>query len=149
MRDFIAEREKCDALVVALNIEGERKLPARYELALFRIIQEALNNVVKHARTNQASVTLHFGEDTITLLIEDQGQGFNCQSQHSDINALTQSGQGMPTYGLTSMRERAELLEGTFQIESSPGLGTRIAVHVPNPTLLRSDFHDRYISATN
>ncbi len=149
VRDFIAEREKCDALVVALNIEGERKLPARYELALFRIIQEALNNVVKHARINQASVTLHFGVDSITLLVEDQGQGFNCQTQLSDIDASTQSGQGMPTFGLTSMRERAELLEGTFQIESSPGLGTRITVQVPNPTFLRSDFHDRYTSATN
>jgi signal transduction histidine kinase len=144
VRDFIAEREKCDALVVELNIEGERKLPARYELALFRIIQEALNNVVKHARINQASVTLRFGVDSIILIVQDQGHGFNCQTQLSNINATTRSGLGMPTFGLTSMRERAELLEGTFQIESSPGSGTRITVQVPNPTSMRSDFHDRY-----
>ncbi len=123
VRELITEREKCDALAVKLNIEGERKLPARYELALFRIIQEALNNVVKHARCNQASVTLRFGVDLILLSVEDHGQGFNCQTQLSDINTSTPSGQRLPTFGLTSMRERAELLEGTFQIEFQSRVG--------------------------
>jgi signal transduction histidine kinase len=132
VRELIKEREKCDALHVALQIEGERSLPARYELALFRIIQEALNNVVKHAHVSSAVVTLRLMEDSVLLTVEDQGVGFDCQSRFSGVSYPARPGQSMPTLGLTSMRERAELLGGDFEIESKPGSGTRIRVLVPD-----------------
>lgn len=132
VQDYISEREQCDDLHVALNIEGDRKLPVRYELALFRIIQEALNNVVKHARVNTAWVDLHFNEDAILLSIEDHGAGFDNQVQIDEMKSSHETGHRMPTLGLISMRERAELIGGSFEIQSSPGAGTRILVKVPN-----------------
>jgi signal transduction histidine kinase len=132
VRDLISEWEKCGELSVTLNVEDHKKLPARYELALFRIIQEALNNVVKHARTNTATVTLRFEDNSVQLLVEDKGVGFDYNAHFGTKNySSARTEPGMPTLGLTSMRERAELLGGCFQIESRPGSGTRILVHFP------------------
>jgi signal transduction histidine kinase len=131
VRDLINERKKCDALLVSLQVEGESKLPARHELALFRIIQEALNNVVKHAQTNRATVILRFVDDSVKLRVEDQGVGFDCPDRAVKTKTTTQPEKSLPSLGLTSMRERAELLGGSFKIESKPGSGTRIEVQVP------------------
>lgn len=116
LRDLAAELEERDGLRVALHVEGVRRLPARHELALFRIVQEALNNVTKHAGTDAATVTLRFRDDRCLLEVEDRGLGF-------DPDQLVE---GLPTLGLTSMRERIELLGGTLKVESAPGKGTRI-----------------------
>jgi signal transduction histidine kinase len=121
VRELAAEREKRDGLQVVLRLEGEQSLPARHELALFRVIQEALNNVIKHARTDSAEVTLCFGGDSVALVVEDGGMGFD----------PTRLSRALPTLGLTSMRERVELLGGTFAIESAPGAGTRVRARVP------------------
>ncbi len=122
LRDLVTEREKRDGLHVSLQVTGEQRLPSRYELALFRIIQEALNNVIKHAHTGHATVHLSFGEQSLQLCVEDLGVGFDPSQLVRDL----------PTLGLTSMRERAELLGATLTIESRPGAGTRIRVDVPN-----------------
>jgi signal transduction histidine kinase len=120
LHNFIAERERRDGLKVDLRVTEVRELPARYDLALYRIIQEALNNVVKHANTDTATVTLRLGKTSILVMIEDEGVGFDPHSIRK----------GMTTLGLTSMRERAELLGGTFRLESQPGVGTRIVVEI-------------------
>jgi signal transduction histidine kinase len=121
LRDLAAELGKRDGLQVALHVEGEKRLPARHELALFRIVQEALNNVIKHARTGSATVRLRFVDDSVLLDVEDQGIGFDAE----------RLGRGLPTLGLTGMRERIELLGGTFRVESAPGAGTRVRAKVP------------------
>ncbi len=118
LRRHIAERQNQDGLTVALHVEGERRLPPETEEALFRIVQEALNNVAKHAQTDQAEVTLRLRDESASLLIEDRGMGFELASADSQTSHL----------GLTSMRERAKMLGATFAVESQPGAGTRIRV---------------------
>jgi signal transduction histidine kinase len=121
LRQHVVERQNRDGLTAALHVEGEKRLPPEYEAALFRIVQEALNNVVKHAQTDQAKVTLHMTGQAISLVIEDHGVGFDPASVGSNTSRI----------GLTSMRERAETLGGAFTLESQPGAGARIKVEIP------------------
>jgi signal transduction histidine kinase len=94
-------------------------LPLQVGLSLFRVLQEALNNSIKHSGVKRIEVQLR--EDSeIHLLISDLGRGF-------DVEAASQ-GKGL---GLTSMRERARLVNGTISIESKPRGGTTIHVRVP------------------
>jgi signal transduction histidine kinase len=94
--------------------------PEDVSLCLFRIVQEALSNVVKHSAAQEARVTLTGSADRIDLRIEDSGMGFDPQSS-----------QGTVTLGLISMRARVRLVGGQFSIESEPSSGTRIHVKVP------------------
>jgi len=125
LRRHVDERGNQDGLTVALNLEGyvedDTRLPPETEEALFRIVQEALNNVVKHAQTDQAEVRLHLSDELVTLLIEDSGVGFD--PAHVKL--------GTSHLGLTSMRERVKALGGRLEIESQPGAGTHIKVEVP------------------
>ncbi|MBN1316600.1 MAG: GAF domain-containing sensor histidine kinase [Anaerolineales bacterium] len=120
VRDLVAERSERDGIEIELHIEGEKKLPSRYELGLYRIVQEALNNIIKHANTNSARVVIIFQDDTIELMVQDRGVGFD----------PAQLEQESATLGLTSMRERVELLGGKLSIESAPGEGTCIKARV-------------------
>jgi signal transduction histidine kinase len=125
LRRHIAERRERDGLTVALSLEGyaeeDRRLPPEAEEALFRIVQEALNNVVKHAQTDRAEVRLRLRDEAVSLLVEDPGVGFDPTGVISGASHL----------GLTSIRERVMALRGTLDIESRPGSGTRIRVEVP------------------
>jgi PAS domain S-box-containing protein len=97
-------------------------IPTDVTLSLFRIVQESLRNVVKHAKTTQAKVELSYCGDAIDLCISDSGAGFHCDS--------AQRNGGL---GLISMRERLRLIGGHFAVESEPSQGTRIRVRVPLP----------------
>ena len=89
-------------------------------VTLYRILQEALNNICKHSRACNVRVSLTNGKQ-LNLTVEDDGQGFNVENQ----NSIKQS------FGITTMRERAELIGGTCTISSIMGIGTRIEVIVP------------------
>ncbi len=89
---------------------------------MFRITQEALNNVTKHAKTDRAAVTLRMMDGEVSLLVEDQGVGFDSDRQPA-------TGEG---FGLTSLGERVEILGGTLRVRSSPGEGTTILVKLPH-----------------
>lgn len=102
---------------------GESRLPEAVETALFRITQEAFNNVIKHARAATVSVAVVKTTESIYVTIADDGQGF-------DANA-GRSSQYFQNWGLVNMRERSESLGGHFQIESEPGKGTRLRVEIP------------------
>jgi signal transduction histidine kinase len=121
LRRLVEERRSNDGLAVDLRIKGDRRLPVNVETELFRITQEALNNVVKHARANQAVVTLDL-EDArqIHLKIEDAGVGFDPSRASSLPGHL----------GLTSMHERVQALGGTLLIDSQPGKGTCLQVEL-------------------
>jgi len=108
-------------LNVELRLEDEPRLLPEQAVRLFRIIQEALNNVVKHAQTDQAVVTLKFDNGRLILEITDQGIGF-------DPNTV---GTGRETLGLASMRERAEMMGGGLTVAAGPGEGTRLRVEIP------------------
>jgi signal transduction histidine kinase len=118
LRHHIVTLERQHGLVVALQVTGESHLTDLEAQRLFRVIQEALNNVVKHARTDRASATLEFESGRVLARIEDEGQGFVPE-------AVGAQEQGI---GLSTMRERVEMLGGTFTIDSSPGAGTRVIV---------------------
>jgi PAS domain S-box-containing protein len=92
-------------------------LPSDLELCIYRVVQEALNNVVKHSHTPQAVIELTHAEETIVLKVSDFGVGFDPSSAHSGI-------------GLSSMRERLRLFGGQLSVESAPGNGTTIIATV-------------------
>ncbi|MER5731285.1 sensor histidine kinase [Streptomyces sp. NPDC002138] len=100
-------------------------LPTPYEVALLRIAQSALANVVRHAGAGRAELTLTFMEASVTLDIVDDGRGFD--------PAAARSGGGGGGFGLPAMRSRAETLGGIFTVESAPGQGTAVAVTLPLP----------------
>jgi signal transduction histidine kinase len=105
------------------GLDGER-LPAPVETVVFRVVQEALNNVAKHALASHVSVSLQRRGGQLAGSIEDNGVGF----ETSDTAALTA---GRTHWGLVSMRERIEALGGTLAIESRAGEGTSILLRVP------------------
>jgi signal transduction histidine kinase len=93
------------------------------ETNLYRILQEALQNVHKHAGATQVSVTLTRRDGTATLVIEDNGRGYD-----PDAEKAAGTSKGM---GVTNMRERARLLGGEVKFQTAPGAGTTIYVRVP------------------
>lgn len=110
------------------HTNGERRLPLPVETELYRIAQEALTNVVKHARAKQVDVILHFDESEVCLEIKDDGVGFETAASTSFSTSVVHGG-GM---GLRGIRERVENINGDLLIQSIPGQGTilRITVHI-------------------
>jgi signal transduction histidine kinase len=99
---------------------GSERLPDPIETALYRIVQEALTNVARHARARLISVLVERRQKEIVAVIEDDGQGFDLQRVHRDGHL-----------GLLGIRERAELLGGSLTIESSPGQGASLFIRLP------------------
>lgn len=118
---YAAAFQSREGVTVHINIDGEGRLPDACEEALYRVAQEALNNVVKHAGACNVWIDLVIGAEQTTLTVRDDGAGF-------DPAALPAGG---ATMGMTSMRERVEELDGKFSIESAPGGGTIVRVVAP------------------
>jgi len=104
---------------VEISVYGERSLPDEVRIALYRIVQEALNNVVKHASASRAVVELDLGSEHVELCVWDDGRGFDPQA------AL---GQG---FGVQNMVDRAAGIGAEFHLQSQPGQGTRVEVIWP------------------
>jgi len=104
----------------ARGFSGKR-LPAVIETALYRIVQEAMANVVRHAKATRVDVLLEHRGERVMVMVEDDGIGFE----------LGQVQRGHH-YGLLGLEERAEALHGTLTLESSPGAGTTVVVEVPS-----------------
>jgi signal transduction histidine kinase len=100
------------------------RLTPEAEINLYRIAQEALNNVVKHAKASKADVMLEYGQESVVLVIEDNGQGF-------DVKAAERTSKKSKRLGLVGMRERAALLGGTLEIESARLKGTTVIARIP------------------
>jgi signal transduction histidine kinase len=107
---------------------GDERLPTAVEIALFRVVQEALTNVRKHAQTQQVRIELRRRGDKIYLEVRDYGRGF-------DLAAASDGGGRGERVGLAGMRERVSVLDGEFEIYSRPGAGTGIIVVLPLPTV--------------
>ena len=107
------------------TIGRERRLPSHLETALFRVIQEAIYNIARHASARNASVSLHFKKNNTKVIVRDDGTGFNVEE------AITSKDRPRGL-GLLGMKERVELLNGTFIIRSRPGGdGTEIDIEIP------------------
>jgi len=115
-REF-AERQN---LAIDFNHDVKSSLPTEIGICLYRVLQEALHNAAKHSSVKRIEVQLHEGSSEIDLIVSDSGRGF-------DVAAVEQ-GKGL---GLTSMRERVRLIDGTIAIESKPMAGTTIRVRIP------------------
>lgn len=100
------------------------RLPSEVETALYRIVQEALTNVARHAQARSVSVLLEKRGHSVMLIVEDDGRGF-------DVTQVMDARLEQRKLGLYGMRERASLLGGTLTIESTPGMGTAVFVEIP------------------
>ena len=99
--------------------EAFYKIPAYTELVLFRMVQELLNNTIKHAEATEIAVQLDYREDKLVVAVNDNGRGF------------VAGGDSPKGLGLTNMRDRITLVQGTINIDSAPGNGTRVLIEVP------------------
>jgi ligand-binding sensor domain-containing protein/signal transduction histidine kinase len=115
----VVERPQFAELKPRLHLGGAyRELEPRVERELLRIAQEALSNVLHHARATAVAVDLHYSSDTLMLTIEDNGVGFSVD------DGLHKAGH----YGLLGMKERASLIDGVLEITSAPGHGTKVTL---------------------
>jgi len=127
LRKFIKEYGDRYGLATRFNVVGqERRLPGNTEGVLFRIIQEALTNVHKHARAKMAEVTMNMQPSRVSVTVKDDGQGFDVARTEANLHKNK-------NLGLLSMRERAELEKGTLEIRSQPGRGTEVKVEIALP----------------
>jgi len=119
---YLVDEARSYGLEVTLNVLGSRRrLDPLVETVLFRIAQEALTNVARHAGCGQATIGLEYETSDVRLSIEDSGVGFNLHKIHQPPHG----------WGLEGMRERAESVGGDIEIQSTQGAGTHIRVVIP------------------
>jgi signal transduction histidine kinase len=125
LEELTADLNRQDGLHAEFRVKGEeRRLSSEMELTLFRIAQEALNNVRKHAAATHVVTTVELSDSVVTMTVEDNGKGFNPPTL---IDHPTTAGK----LGLIGMHERARLLGGSLSVDSVPGEGTKVVVNVP------------------
>ncbi len=98
----------------------ENRIENSLEISIFRIIQELVTNIIKHSKANEANISITQHEDSINIIVEDNGVGFN--SKNINFN------EGM---GLSSIEKRIEHLEGTLEVDATKGKGTTILIDIP------------------
>lgn len=119
------EQQELNKIQVQFKHQGvEQRLPVAVELALYRIIQEALNNITRHARATNAWVTVTFAPDELQVQVRDDGQGYEMPKSPAEFAANGH-------YGLLGMQERAELIGARLAIQSTPGKGTEVTINMP------------------
>jgi PAS domain S-box-containing protein len=124
LRSLMKDLQEYDGIGTNLEVVGgERRFSPEFESLLFRIVQEALNNIRRHARASEAKVAIDFTGDKVRVTISDNGRGFELSV---GVDDLPRSGK----LGLAGMRERARLLGGTLKVESTPGRGTTLIIEV-------------------
>lgn len=125
LEELITDMNRQDGLHVEFRVKGEeRRLSSEMELTLFRIAQEALNNVRKHAEASHVVTTVELTDSAVKMTVEDNGKGFNPPT-------LTDHPAAAGKLGLIGMHERARLLGGSLYVKSQPGEGTKVVVNVP------------------
>lgn len=127
--NFISEWSKNYGIRAEFHSRGIEHDRLGYELEtnLYRIAQEALNNVYKHAHASRVGVMLERRPDAVVLIVEDNGQGFA-----GDVDRASEDGPDSDL-GFIGMRERAALLGGRLELETAPGKGTTLIVQLPFP----------------
>lgn len=124
---LVRETSQSSGLAIDFNASGtERRLPADVELALYRMVQEALNNAVHHAQARGISLRIEFTLQAAKLEIADDGKGFEVPKTPAEFTPLGH-------FGLLGLYERAELIGAHLEINSSPGQGTHLSINLPFP----------------
>ncbi len=123
LRRYAEHFERFTGVPCEVRADGEPfRLPPETEIGIYRVMQEALQNVSSHARAHHAQVDIDFSPEAVTLIVADDGRGF-------DLHATQQNDAGH--FGIMSMRERAESLGGRLAIHAAPGQGTQVKVSLP------------------
>lgn len=122
LKEYAAEWSQRSGIEMNISITGDDELSLEIREALFRIVQEALANTARHSSAQHANISLEYEGDMVKMTIRDDGCGFDKNVQRGGL-------------GLYSMRERAEVLGGSFSVESSPDQGTKIVVTLPRATI--------------
>ena len=122
LREYVEQWQDQTGIEARAELSGEIQLRSESELQVTRIAQEALANVRKHAQAKSVRVLLAGIDGELRLQVADDGRGFD-----PAVATMT----GSPRFGLATMRERAQAIGGTLQIESAPGKGTRVSLRLP------------------
>jgi two-component system sensor histidine kinase DegS len=131
LRRYVESIQEKNDLSISITVTGiERRLEEHIEVTIFRSVQELLNNSINHGRATQIHVLLDLDQDRILAVVEDNGSGFNVD----DVLADTAKG----TIGISTLRERIEMLNGDLNLQSSLGQGTRAEFSIPVETELMS-----------
>ncbi|MED4586204.1 histidine kinase [Brevibacillus choshinensis] len=113
--------ERIESSIDLVVFGVEPPLRSSVKAAIFRLVQECLNNVEKHAQANSVQVKLEFVQDSLSLVVKDDGVGFDLEKR------LANGG----SFGLLGMKERVQLLEGSVDLQSAPGDGTKVIFQIP------------------
>lgn len=125
LKQYVQDFEEKSKLSVNFSVLGhETRLPAHAEVTVFRMIQELLTNVQKHAHATHVQAILDFQDAAIVASVEDDGSGF-------DVNELKSATPQRKGLGLGTLQERAEMLGGKMQLDSRIGRGTRVRIEIP------------------
>lgn len=124
LRRYIESVQEKSNLPVSITVTGtERRLEGHIEVTIFRAVQELLNNARNHAQASQIQVTLDIAPESVTVVVEDNGIGFNVEE--------TMDKTARDTIGLSTLRDRIEMLNGSLRIQSGKGRGTRAEFSIP------------------
>ena len=122
MEDFFADIKAKYGFIVEFKTKGIPQIyPVYMQTAIFRLVQEAVNNSRKHAGVSKVQIILSESKEQLEILIEDQGSGFDTNRAFINENS----------FGIAGMQERVDLLEGRMKIQSKPGAGTQILIEIP------------------
>ena len=121
---WLAERHERCGLSVAIDLDAIGRLDPEIEIAAFRIVQEALTNVARHATAQRAGISLRVGDDELEIAVWDDGRGF-------DVAHAVERARTGETFGLAGMRESAALAGGALQLQSEAGRGAVVRVVFP------------------
>jgi signal transduction histidine kinase len=125
LRWYANKIQEHSTISVRVDIVGEeRELDDAMKIAIFRIIQESLNNIIKHSQASHVNIYLQFEEKNVRINVRDNGIGF-------DLDQAKQTRTSRPSLGLAGMEERAALLGGTVIVQSRPGYGTEVEALIP------------------
>ncbi|WP_405723511.1 sensor histidine kinase [Anaerovibrio slackiae] len=132
LRQLVSKLEERKILKTDFQVNGkERALEKHVEVTLFRIIQEGLNNIYRHAGVSEGRLRLLFSSNDLSILISDEGRGFDM----AETEEMRKSGTGNGHFGILGMEERAKLIGASLNVISNPGEGTKIHVKLPYPKL--------------
>ncbi len=119
------EMSESIGIPILFKLEGiERRLPDNVEIALYRITQEAISNISKHAGASKAKIAISYNDTNLLLQIEDDGEGFDPPKNLGELASIGH-------YGLLGIHERADLINADYQIQSESGHGTTVTIQVP------------------
>ena len=124
LREYFSKCTKSTPLKIEFNENlKDAKIGEDIEISLYRIVQEAIANILKYAEATKVKVELFFAEKKLRLIIEDNGKGF-------DFEGYTKQ-RDLTKIGLVGIKERVSIFNGDFSVESGPGRGTKISITLP------------------